>query len=106
PHRAPRRRPPGDRRRPRGVGSASTRSGRTSDTHSRDSEEETMRITLNGRPAEVPDGDLAALLRRHGAPDAGCPVARNGEEVPRAAHAGPRLLPDDVVEVVQAVQGG
>ncbi|WP_162599863.1 sulfur carrier protein ThiS [Nocardioides solisilvae] len=65
-----------------------------------------MRITFDGREVEVPDGDLAALLRHRDAPTTGCAVAVNGRVVPRAAHAGHPLRPGDVVDVVQAVPGG
>ena len=68
-----------------------------------------MRITVNGRPADAPDGATVADLLSGGATATardGTAVAVNGEVVPRAAHADHTLRDGDVVDVVTAVQGG
>lgn len=65
-----------------------------------------MRITVNGRPADVPPGTLADLLREQRLPTDGTAVAVNGEVVPHA-HLGEHPVAEgDVVDVVRAVQGG
>ncbi|MCG3133282.1 MAG: hypothetical protein HMLKMBBP_00407 [Planctomycetes bacterium] len=66
-----------------------------------------MRITLNGDAREVPDGTtVAALLRALGAAAAPAAVERNGEIVPRSAHAATVLAEGDRVEIVTMVGGG
>ena len=62
-----------------------------------------MRLMINGEPAEVADGTgIADLLSQR----PGSAVAVNGEVVPRTEQAGTRLVDDDVIEIVTAVQGG
>lgn len=64
-----------------------------------------MQITVNGERREVPDGSTVAGLLADRSSD-GLAVARNGEVVPRSTHARVVLVDGDVVEIVEAVQGG
>ena len=64
-----------------------------------------MTITLNGEPAEVPDGITVAELLQDPVAH-GVAVAVNGSVVPRAAHVSHQLEPADDVEIVTAVAGG
>jgi sulfur carrier protein len=65
------------------------------------------RLTVNGAPFDVPPGttvaDLLATLDTAGKRVA---VERNGEIVPRSAHATTVLAAGDRLEVVVAVGGG
>lgn len=63
-----------------------------------------MTITVNGEPRAVEAGASVADLLPPS--PQGMAVARNGEVVPRAAHAATLLADGDVVEIVTAVQGG
>ncbi|MCC6647587.1 MAG: sulfur carrier protein ThiS [Polyangiaceae bacterium] len=66
-----------------------------------------MKVTLNGRDAEVPEElTLAALVSHLGL--AGGPVAieRNGEVVPRKEHGDTRVEAGDRLEIVHFVGGG
>lgn len=66
-----------------------------------------MRILLNGKPADCPDGcTVAALLEDRGIPTAGTAVARNEKVVRKAEHAATVLAPEDRVEIIRAVAGG
>jgi len=66
-----------------------------------------MRLRLNGRDAEAPDGStLDALLERLRLAPGRIAVERNGNVVPRASYAGVVLEEGDVIEVVQLVGGG
>ncbi|ANY07115.1 sulfur carrier protein ThiS [Pseudonocardia sp. HH130630-07] len=66
-----------------------------------------MRIVLNGKDHEVPDGaDLAGVLAAAGLPERGVAVAVDGEVVPRAAWATTTPADGARVEVLTAVQGG
>ncbi len=67
-----------------------------------------MIITLNGGPAEVPDGtSLEALLIRCGHEvRRGLAIAMNGEVVPRGRWSDQRVSAGDVVELLAATQGG
>jgi sulfur carrier protein len=67
-----------------------------------------MIITVNGDPAEVPDGtSLEGLLVRSGHQvKRGLAIAMNGEVVPRGRWAEQRVTAGDVVEVLAATQGG
>jgi sulfur carrier protein len=66
-----------------------------------------MRITVNGEAREIQDRTtvrgLIELLDLAGGPVA---VERNGEIVPRAAHADTSLSEADVIEIVHFVGGG
>ena len=67
-----------------------------------------MIITVNGDPADVPDGtSLEGLLARSGHEvRRGVAIARNGEVVPRGQWAQQQVRAGDVVEVLAASQGG
>ncbi|HKQ97793.1 MAG TPA: sulfur carrier protein ThiS [Candidatus Polarisedimenticolia bacterium] len=66
-----------------------------------------MRIRLNGEPRDLESGTtIERLLRDLDLPTARLAVERNGDVVPRAAHAGAVLEDGDVVEVVRFVGGG
>ncbi len=67
-----------------------------------------MIITVNGDPAEVPEGtSLEGLLVRSGHDNRrGMAIAMNGEVVPRGRWSQQRISPGDVVELLAATQGG
>lgn len=66
-----------------------------------------MRITLNGEPADAPDGQtLADLLGTLHIPPDRVAVEVNLRIVPRIRLAETRLAPGDSVEVVSFVGGG
>ena len=68
-----------------------------------------MRLSVNGRPQEVPDGaslaELLALLG-HGPAPRGVAVALNGEVVTRHSWNSTTVTERDRVEVLGAAQGG
>jgi sulfur carrier protein len=66
-------------------------------------------VIVNGRPAQVEDGQtVAGLLAHLGHPPGGpgIAVARNGEVVPRSAWPTTVLDDNDRLEVLGASQGG
>lgn len=66
-----------------------------------------MRITVNGEPAEVPDGlTMTALLERLGLTGQRLAVEVNEELVPRSRFDAHRLDTGDQVEIIHAVGGG
>ena len=68
-----------------------------------------MTVFVNGRPAQVEDGQtVAGLLTGLGHPPGGpgIAVALNGEVVPRSAWSTTGLDPGDRLEVLGASQGG
>ncbi|HEX6456890.1 MAG TPA: sulfur carrier protein ThiS [Solirubrobacterales bacterium] len=68
-----------------------------------------MRIELNGRPHELPDGAaLDAAVRASGADEGGrgVAVALDGEVVPRSEWEATPLREGQAVEVLAAIQGG
>ena len=68
-----------------------------------------MTVIVNGRPAQVEDGQtVAGLLAALGHPPGGpgIAVARNGEVVPRSAWPTTALDDNDHLEVLGASQGG
>jgi sulfur carrier protein len=66
-----------------------------------------MKLTVNGREQEVPDGlSVRALIEHLGLTDGPVAVERNREVVPRAQHESTDLQPDDVLEIVHFVGGG
>jgi sulfur carrier protein len=67
-----------------------------------------MRVQLNGRPEDLPNGGLLAdALERLGVDDPrGVAVALDGEVVPRSSWSTIRLAEGQSVEVLRAVQGG
>lgn len=66
-----------------------------------------VKILVNGEAREVPDGStVAALLGVLGLAGRPLAVERNGEIVPRSAHAAAALAEGDRIEVVTMVGGG
>ncbi|MCW2666390.1 MAG: thiS [Frankiales bacterium] len=66
-----------------------------------------MRLTVNGEPAELPEGTTVADLVAARAEDhRRVAVAVGSAVVPRSRWAGTVLTQDDVVEVLVAVAGG
>ncbi|GAA5237169.1 sulfur carrier protein ThiS [Verticiella sediminum] len=66
-----------------------------------------MEIQLNGTGRTVPEGStVAALIESLGYTGKRVAVERNGEIVPRSAHADTRIAPGDTIEIVVAVGGG
>lgn len=68
-----------------------------------------MRVQINGRPAELPDGaSVVEAVAAAGAEgeERGVAVAVEGEVVPRGEWATTSLLDGQAVEVVRAIQGG
>lgn len=64
-------------------------------------------VTVNGRSEPLGEGTVAALIEAHGIEGGlGVAVAVNGVVVPRAAWPRTRLAAGDMVEIVQAKQGG
>ncbi len=68
---------------------------------------EISRITLNGKPLEVPAATtITQLLALAGHGERRVAVECNGEIVPRSGHATHALQPGDRIEIVQAIGGG
>ncbi len=66
-----------------------------------------MRIEVNGKAREVPEGaTVAALLTELGVGDSRVAVERNRSIVPRAEHGSVFLAEGDKLEVVTFVGGG
>jgi sulfur carrier protein len=68
-----------------------------------------VRIELNGKPAELPEGaSVAAAVAAAGVDGEprGVAVAVEGEVVPRGAWEATGLREGQAVEVVRAIQGG
>lgn len=68
-----------------------------------------MRILLNGKPAELPEGaSIVEAVTATGADgdERGVAVAVDGEVVPRGEWDATSLLEGQAVEVVRAIQGG
>jgi sulfur carrier protein len=66
-----------------------------------------MDVTVNGSRRDVPDGvTVHALVRLLGLTDGPVAVEINRAVVPRALHAGHRVAPGDVIEIVHFVGGG
>ncbi len=66
-----------------------------------------MKLTINGDPAEVPDGlTILGLLQHLGLTEGPVAVERNREVVPRASHATEVITDGDSIEVVHFVGGG
>jgi sulfur carrier protein len=68
-----------------------------------------MNLTVNGRPAELPEGaTVATVVAELELPAAGrgVAVAVDAEVVPRTRWEATRLAEGQKVEVVHAVQGG
>jgi len=66
-----------------------------------------MQITLNGSPADLPDGTtMAALLERLALTVGSVVVEHNGTALLRSEVEAAPLSDGDVVELVRAVAGG
>lgn len=66
-----------------------------------------MRITLNGQPAQIPDGATCQqLVELQGLTSTICAVEINKSLVPRADRADRVIEPDDKIEIVTLVGGG
>jgi sulfur carrier protein len=69
--------------------------------------QQTMRLTVNGDPKDVPDGmTISALVESLALGGGPLAVERNGDVVPRKLHPTTTLSDGDVVEVVHFVGGG
>jgi sulfur carrier protein len=67
----------------------------------------TVRVRLNGKPRELPDGSsMVQAVAELTAVATGVAAAVNGDVVPRGSWAVTLLRDGDQVEVVTAVQGG
>jgi sulfur carrier protein len=66
-----------------------------------------MTVTVNGKPREVEDGtSLDEVVATFSTSATGIAVAVNSEIIRRASWPSVELEPDDVIEVLTAVQGG
>ncbi len=66
-----------------------------------------MNITLNGEKRRVEPGlSVLGLIEQLGYQGKRIAVERNGEIVPRSAHADTQLADGDALEIVVAVGGG
>jgi sulfur carrier protein len=66
-----------------------------------------MRLILNGRDHEVPDGlTVRGLIEHLALGDGPVAVELNRTIVPRAEHTGRTLAEGDVIEIVHFVGGG
>ncbi|CAG0932085.1 MAG: hypothetical protein EFKGCFLK_02130 [Rhodocyclaceae bacterium] len=66
-----------------------------------------MEISVNGERRSVADAlSVAELLRGMGLEGKRLAVERNGEIVPKSAHAAAQLAEGDRIEIVVAVGGG
>jgi thiamine biosynthesis protein ThiS len=66
-----------------------------------------MKLVVNGKPVELPDGSTVAALVSHlGVEPAKVAVERNQDVVPRRTWAEARLADGDQVEIVTFVGGG
>lgn len=66
-----------------------------------------MNITLNGENRQIDAGlTVAGLIEQLGYQGKRIAVERNGEIVPRSAHATTQLTDGDHLEIVVAVGGG
>jgi sulfur carrier protein len=66
-----------------------------------------VRLTVNGRPVELPDGlDLPGLIEHYGLRVGSVVVEHNGKALLRSELAAVPLSDGDRVELVRAVAGG
>ena len=65
-----------------------------------------LSLTVNGEPRRTSAATIAALVAELGFRPEKVAVERNGEIVPRSAHAGTLLADGDKLEIVVAVGGG
>jgi thiamine biosynthesis protein ThiS len=66
-----------------------------------------MKLTVNGKPVELPDGStVAALLSHLGLEPAKVAIERNQDVVPRRTWTEAGLADGDHIEIVTFVGGG
>jgi thiamine biosynthesis protein ThiS len=66
-----------------------------------------MKLTVNGKPVELPDGSTVAALVSHlGVEPARVAIERNQDVVPRRMWAEAQLVDGDQIEIVTFVGGG
>jgi sulfur carrier protein len=66
-----------------------------------------MKLTINGRERDVPDGlTVRALVEHLGLGGGPVAVEQNREIVPRAEHAARNVNDGDTIEIVHFVGGG
>jgi thiamine biosynthesis protein ThiS len=66
-----------------------------------------MKLSVNGKPVELPDGSTVAALVSHlGVEPARVAIERNQDVVPRRTWAEAQLADGDQVEIVTFVGGG
>ena len=66
-----------------------------------------MKLTVNGKPVELPDGSTVAGLLSHLAVEpARVAIERNQDVIPRRTWAEARLVEGDLIEIVTFVGGG
>jgi len=66
-----------------------------------------MKLTVNGKPVELPAGSTVAALRSHlGVEPAKVAIERNEDVVPRRTCAEAGLADGDHIEIVTFVGGG
>ncbi|MGZ3407273.1 MAG: sulfur carrier protein ThiS [Polyangia bacterium] len=66
-----------------------------------------MKLTVNGKPVELPDGSTVAALLGHLAIEpAKVAIERNQDVIPRRTWAEARLENGDQIEIVTFVGGG
>jgi sulfur carrier protein len=66
-----------------------------------------IQVTVNGKPHEFGSAvDLSVLIEKLNLHGKKIAVERNGEIVPRSAHASTLLSDGDALEIVVAVGGG
>jgi sulfur carrier protein len=68
---------------------------------------DTIRVTINGAPRDIPDRlSVKALVEHLGIVDGPVAVELNGVVVPRRRHVEQLVVAGDVVEIVHFVGGG
>lgn len=65
-----------------------------------------VKVTVNGESRELPAGTTVAQLIEHLQLGGRLAAERNGEIVPRSAHAATALAEGDRIEIVRAIGGG
>jgi thiamine biosynthesis protein ThiS len=66
-----------------------------------------MKLLVNGKPVELPDGSTVAALVSHlGVEPARVAIERNQDVVPRRSWAEAQLADGDQIEIVTFVGGG
>ena len=66
-----------------------------------------MKLLVNGKPVELPDGSTVAALVSHlGVEPARVAIERNQDVVPRRTWAEAQLADGDQIEIVTFVGGG